>query len=529
MATEEILLNNYSDDSQIKKYIVEELMPRVFYDIPLNVLNTGEYSIINEYLSQTIEQQAFTATFYFNEAFITKSVLPDSVYAEAAIFNIGYSYATPSSCNFLLELKLEDIRKNAKQNPDNDLWEFILDRDTKFNLSNGNVYSLDYDILIQYKDESTSSLGEVSYPAWNVQYTNRDDMNSIATNKSIYIPYRVTDNWLCLFVKASEYEREKHVVVNNMTNGIPNQDTVITCQNHIAGFDIKYIDGDGNETYIQHDHILPIHGKVNDNNPYVNYIMDNPQTIRFMWQLQGVKYFVPKLNSSFEITIYTCHGEAANFTAFKNNWQPLVITSTSRYTNNANVTKAAFVISGSTSGTNIGTMETVRRETIEAYNTVNVISTDHDLEEYFKTFYFKNILYPFFFKRRDDPWGRIWSGYIALKDDDNYIFRTNTLHANIDYNTLYENNDNSFSNDEIIIPPGWVWVYGSENRFTVVPYTGGNGVTIETAKTLASIPDKFIFANPFGIRIQKDPFAIGYFNPWINEYCSSTMITRITG
>ena len=527
MATNEVLLNNYSDDSQIKKYIVNELMPRVFHDIPLNVLNTGEFSIINEYLSQTIEQQAFTSTFYFNESFITKATLPDSIYAEAAIFNIGYSFATPSTCQFLLELKIDDIRKNAVLNPDNDLWEFILDKDTKFNLSNGNVYSLDYDIMIRYKDEHTSSLGQVTYPAWDIQYYHREQQNSIHVNKNIYIPYRVTDTWLCLFVTASEFERQTHVVANNMTNGIPNQDTVITCQNHIAGFDIKYIDGDGNVQYIQKDHILPIHSSVEDSLPYVHYIMDNPQTIRLMWQLQGTKYFIPQLNSSFEITVYTCHGEAANFTAFKNNWQPLVITASSRYTNNANVVKAAFVISGSANGTNIGTVESVRRETIEAYNTANVISSDHDLEEYFKTFYFKNILYPFFFKRRDDPWGRIWSGYVALKDEDDYIFRTNTLHANISYSVLYNNNDNTFSNNEIIIPPGWIWIYGKENRFTVIPYTKGNDITIETAKTLASIPDQFIFSNPFGIRIQKDPFAIGYFNPWINEYCSTTMITKV--
>ena len=68
------ILNNYSDDSKIKRYIQQELMPKVFHDIPLNVLNTGEFSIINEYISQATEQMAFTSAFYFNEAFITKSV-----------------------------------------------------------------------------------------------------------------------------------------------------------------------------------------------------------------------------------------------------------------------------------------------------------------------------------------------------------------------------------------------------------------------------------------------------------------------
>lgn len=525
MATDNVILNNYSDDAQIKKYISEVLMPRVFHDIPLNILNTGQFSIINEYMSQAIEQLAFTSSFYFNESFITKAVLSDSIYSEAAIFNIGYSFATPSSCNFLLELKIEDIYKNATYNPDTELYEFILDKNTKFNLNNGNVYSLDYDILIQYKDIETSNL-QAAVQAWNIQYTNLDSANYVAKNKNVYIMYRVTDVWLCLFVQASEYVRQTHVVVNNMTNDIPNEDKVITCLDHIAGFDVKYIDGNGNEQYLSRDHILPIHSNVSDNEPYIHYIMDNPQTIRFIFQMDGNKYFVPSLNSSFEITIYTCHGEAANFTAFKNDEQPLVITSSNRYSNNANVMKAAFVISGSAGGTNIGTVETTRRETIEAYNTANVISSDHDIDEWFKTFFFKNILYPFFFKRRDDPWGRVWSGYLALKDDDDYVFRTNTLHCRIPYDVLYNNNDNTVSSNEIIIPPGWIWAYDNERNgaYTVVPYTGGDGVTVESAKTLSTVNRNFVFSNPFGIRIQKQPFAIGYFNPWINEYVTATKI-----
>lgn len=522
---DELVLNNYSDDSQIKSYINNRLMPRVFKGIPLNVLNMGEFSIINEYMSQALENQAFTSSFYFNESFITKAMLPDSIYAEAAIFNLGYSYATPSACNMLLELRIDDIYKNAKLNANTGLYEFILDKDTIINLTdNGNEYSLDYDILIQYRNVQTST-STADIPAWNCQYTNMDELNVVATNKDRYITYRVTSKWLCLFIQVNEYKRTKYVVMNNTSNGIATTDKVITCTGHICGFDIKYVDSEGNGQWIPHDHILPIHANVKDGDPYVHYVMDNPQTIRFMFQLDGSKYFTPKIGSSFEIYVYTCHGEAANF----NNWdneksQPRVIAKTNKYSNNANVLKACFVLAGgSQGGTNIGTVETTRRETIEAYNTVNVLSTDHDLDEWFKTFYFKNVLYPYFFKRRDDPWGRIWSGYLALKDDDDYIYRTNTLHAHIPYEILYKNNDNTVTDNEIIIPPGWTWSYKDINeRMTLVPITKVQSKKVETAKTLASFPDKFIFANPFGIRIQKDPFAIGYFNPWINQYLTTT-------
>lgn len=522
---DEIILNNYSDDSQIKSYINNRLMPRVFKNIPLNVLNMGEFSIINEYMSQAIENMAFTSSFYFNESFITKAVLPDSIYAEAAIFNLGYSFATPSACNFLLELRIDDIYKNAKFNAATGLYEFILDKDTIINLiDNGNQYSLDYDILIQYRNIQTSESTSI-IPAWNCQYINMDEPNVCATNKDRYIVYRVTSKWLCLFVQANEYIRTKYTVFNNTTNGIATTDKVITCTNNICGFDIKYVDSNGNEQWIPHDHILPIHANVRDNEPYVHYVMDNPQTIRFMFQLDGSKRFTPSINSSYEIFVYTCHGEAANFDNWDNEAsQPQVVAKTTKYSNNANVLKACFVLAGgSRGGTNIGTVETVRRETIEAYNTVNVLSTDHDLDEWFETFYFKNVLYPYFFKRRDDPWGRIWSGYLALKDDDDYIFRTNTLHAEIPYDVLYNNNDNTTTDNEIIIPPGWLWVYKDQSeRMTLVPVTKVQSKKVETARTVATINDKFVFANPFGIRIQKEPFAMGYFNPWINQYLTTT-------
>lgn len=530
----EILLPNYSDDSRSKEYIIDELMPRIFHDIPKNNLNVGMFSLISEYLSQGMEQMAFTSSFYFNESFITRAVLPDSIYAEAAIFNIGYSFATPSSAIFVLELRLVDLFANATLNADTKFYEFILDKDTKINLSNGSTYSLDYDIMIRYKNQETATVSTSTIPAWDVHYINTDEQNSIAVNKDIYINYRVTDTWLCLYINASEYQRQIHTVVNNLTSGLPNDDTVITCLDHICGFDIKYIDGDGNAQWIDKDHVLPINSTPPDKtNPYVHYIMDNQQTIRFEWQLYGSKYFVPPTNTSYEITIYTCHGEAANFTSFNNSEQPSVISSSNKYSNNGNVMKAAWLASGSMGGTNIGNVETVRRETIEAYNTVNVLSTDHDIDEWMKTFFFKRVLYPFFFKRRDDPWGRIWSGYLALKDEDDHVFRTNTLQANIPYELLYANNDNTVSANEIIIPPGWVWIYDETDSsnlgagmYTVIPYTKSGSNIIETADTSASIEEKYVFASPFGMRIQKQPFAMAYFNPWVNETTTCTRIPK---
>lgn len=539
----DVTLQNYSDDSSIKKYIQQQLMPRVFKDIPLSVLNTGSFNIISEYLSQTTEQLAFTSTFYFNESFITKAVLPDSIYAEAAIFDIGYAFATPSCTEVLLELRISDLLSNSTMNEETGHYEFILDKNTQFNLPNGNVYSLDYDIQIEYMsipkktlDDSYKEKGtsDDQFYNWSVTYLDMGN-NCVAVNKNKYIVYRVTDTWLCLFVKVSEYKRTKYLVTNSSTNGIPNEDYLIQISDHICGFDVTYIDTDGTRTPLRQDHILPIHGDVNDLQPYVHYIMDNPNTIRLMFQMAGTRFHIPKMNSQYEIIVYTCHGAAANFTSAPN-VQPNVINATTNYANNGNVMKAGFIISGSLGGADIGNANTVRRETIEAYNTANVISTDHDIDEWFKTFYFKNILYPYFYKRRDDPWGRMWSGFLALKDDNDDVYRTNTLNGVIPYSVL-EKNGNGFSNNELIIPPGWAWTYQSDSRHNIEPLTLNSNLVVETARTMQlsnslnqntfDISKNYVFANPFGIRIQKDPFAIAYFNPWVNLVVAPTRVEKM--
>ena len=55
MADQSIMLNNYSDDSQIKQFMTNVLAPKVFDQIPLNILNSGMFSLTSEYISQITE------------------------------------------------------------------------------------------------------------------------------------------------------------------------------------------------------------------------------------------------------------------------------------------------------------------------------------------------------------------------------------------------------------------------------------------------------------------------------------------
>ena len=77
-------------------------IPKAFPNIPMNKMNLGFTGLVSEYLSHVIEDSYGTASLMMNESFITRAVLPNSIYSEAALFDIGYTFATPSRCSFAL-------------------------------------------------------------------------------------------------------------------------------------------------------------------------------------------------------------------------------------------------------------------------------------------------------------------------------------------------------------------------------------------------------------------------------------------
>jgi hypothetical protein len=118
----------------------------------------------------------------------------------------------------------------------------------------------------------------------------------------------------------------------------------------------------------------------------------------------------------------------------------------------------ALCYGGSNSGTDRGDIELLRDDIIMAYNTVNVLTTDHDLDLWFNNFAKRYNTKAHFFKRRDDPSGRLFSQFIAITDNS-YVYPTNTL-------TILVNNDQfDFINEnkEFIIKPGHLWEYADDD------------------------------------------------------------------
>ena len=148
---QDIIVRNYVDNFSVKDYIVNGLIPKAFPNIPINKLNAGFVGVVSEYLSQAIEDSYYTSSLMLNENFITKAILPNSIYAEAALFNLGYAFATHSRCNFAIQLWADDVINNSSKVPGaNNIFQYKLDRDTKV-IVGKNVYRFDYDIIINHR------------------------------------------------------------------------------------------------------------------------------------------------------------------------------------------------------------------------------------------------------------------------------------------------------------------------------------------------------------------------------------------
>lgn len=518
IGNKDVIVQNYTSNFDIKEYIQEILIPKAFPGIPINKLNLGFTGIVSELLSTAVEDSFQTASLVMNESFITRSILPSSIYSEAALYNLGYRFATPSRANFAVQLWLDDVIKYSSDVRNTPTKRFILDKDTKLTLGDTN-YRFDYDIIIDHQVVDGKRIFNVYYDI--------DEDNSIAIIKNKHVNHQVTSiGWLVLLVELQEYDRkiEEHIISDNLTT--TNSDIYVKWTSQIAGLDLVYITPQGER--------LPMMKKLQytraEQIPFVWYNFHNDNTICLSFS-GNRGYFQPAFNSKIESTVYTCLGEDANFDSYDNKAAVPVIRSNKRFEYNSNTAIVAICYSGSRGGKNKGDIELLRDDVILAHNSVNVLSTDRDLELWFKNFAKRSNNKTEFFKRRDDPSGRLFSQFVTITQE-NYTFPTNTLSIEVqpnefDYVTMEENpvkvddTHYKFIPKEFVIRPGHLWEYVGDSRNTLrmINGIGTNNPAMVTDDAIPSITTDrpFMFVNPFYIKIHRDTGMSMNYNIMLNH------------
>lgn len=500
------LVRNYTSNLDIKNYIHNQIMPLAFPNIPLNKMNAGFTGLISEYISQAVEDSYGTASLMMNEAFISRAVLPNSIYSEAALFDIGYTFATPSKCSFALQLWTDDVLKYSSNVRNAPIMRYKLDKDTKIMIGD-NTYRLDYDIFIDHQYVDGRLVFDIYY--------DMDETNSISRLTSKYVSHQVTSvGWLLLFVDLMEYDRktDQESISDNLVT--VNSDIELRWTNQIAGLDLVYITPTGERMPMK---LKNIHTNP-EMEPFVWYRFCNDYTMSLSFS-NSKGYFVPEFNSTIEYTIYTCKGKSANFVTYDSKTGLPVQKSGKRYQYNATTKMVALCYGGSTGGMDKGDLELLRSDVIKAHNTSNALSTEEDLHMWFERYGQRYNNKSKFFKRRDDPSGNLFSQFISITNDS-YVFPTNTLNIKVRQSQFdFVTADISGNSKEFIIQPGHLWEYDSDSRDTVIMVSGPDGISMVTDDKIPTVDSNrpFMFVNPFMIKIYKDPMISSCYNCLINE------------
>ena len=508
VGNKDIIVRNYTDNVNVKEYIQEALIPKAFPDIPISKLNISFHGLISEYLGQVIEDSMAGASLELNEAFITIAELPSSIYAAAAAYDIGYVYATPSRCNFALQLNLQDVIDNAEYIDTEELYRYILDRDTTIVLGEYS-YKFDYDVWIDYFYIDGKRV-------FNVYY-NMEETNSISDITNKYLKHQVSSiGWLVLFVELKQFNRkvDEEIISDNLIT--TNSDIKLSWTGQIAGIDLIYISPQNQRMQMK---LKPKNTKA-DVEPFVWYRFDSDNSLSLSFN-SDTAYWSPDFNSRIEYTIYTCEGKSADFTSYNSKNGLPVRKTGDRYEYNADTKMVAICYTGSKGGADKGTIEDVRDQTILMMNSIKVLNTAYDFQLWFNTYGKRHGSEAEFFKRRDDPTGRLWAQFVAIKDGS-YIYPTNTLSIRVTQSDFDYVNSEDGMNKEFIIKPGHLWEYDDSdpdvrNRLKMI--TSAAGPAMVTDDILPELSDnrKYMFTNPFLIKIHKEPTIMANYNYLISH------------
>ena len=131
---------------------LKEIAPHFFEIDDLNLMRTGLFGYVNEVMANSVEQSFLTTTLLANEVFPNKAVLPDSIYAYAALAQYKDFNAQPAGINCILAIKIDDLIQMATYDNNTKMLHYDIDKYSKVIIEDKFSYVLDYDVKIRIKE-----------------------------------------------------------------------------------------------------------------------------------------------------------------------------------------------------------------------------------------------------------------------------------------------------------------------------------------------------------------------------------------
>lgn len=449
--TEEIS-RDYVDNFSFKQMVLDDLMPKYFEEETSN-LTVGLTGLLTEMGGQITEDGFNTSSTLLMETFPTRAKMKNSIYSNAAIFQLSNVFADSARCDFLIVLSEDDVIRNFKQEQGGRYNYFYLDKDTKIYVDKI-PFVLDYDIVIRAIYKETQ--GGYVYSA---KYDMSEYTNTISPIKDPYIKIRKTKNkLLVLQVNMGQYTR-KVLYESIIDNVIINFPTItVPYVNKICGLDVLY--KKPTESTFNTQLALQVRFSQPSKSPFCYYRKLDNETLELSFTTKDT-YFQPEFNSELMIVVYSTEGEDGNFDKYDGENVSL-IKSNEKYQYPYSWAVSTKPISSSEGGKEALTDEGLQALTVEGFSTANALTTEHDLQVYFNNYKHRYGAEVLFLKKRDDTAERLFSAFLYVKKQD-YFYPTNTLSLNTNI-LKFDEKDGGFYNME----PGFLFSYEKEDIYRVL-------------------------------------------------------------
>lgn len=485
---------NYSSIYTIKDFARNHVMPKYFDVNDINDLNVGLLGMTTELISSGLEDNFNTVSMYIKELFPNTATMSETIYTYASLFQISELFANPASMDIILMIKEADVL-NLGTN-DGNTHEFVVDCDTIIDVQ-GIQYMLDYDIKIRARrylnDYIFTSVYDFEY---------RNSLNPSTSSPYIKnIRYSgVEGKYIGLMVKVHQVSKfkQEEVIINNTRINYPK-------------FRIKYDDMIANfEVFYKAPHMTTetqltkrLKNSVPIEQPFCYYSFKDNNEIEISFPTRD-KSFKPEFNSDIRIEYYTTKGTKGNYPLYKGNIMDIVVSPQSdKYDYLSSVIMFAIPQTDSFGGTDTLEFEDLKKIVHEKFSTVNTITTENDLVQYFDNAKYRMGSHMLFVKKRDDVFERLFTAFTLLKDRNNELIHTNTLNLELNFEDV-----GAVTGDRnAIIKPG-----------TIMRYRQDSIDTVEIVKFMGRNEEDFRFMNPFLINIITEPTtSVGFYLNSVNK------------
>ena len=496
-------LKDYTSVHKIKQFMANEIAPKYFDIKEIDTTNVGLFGYVTESLATNVEDSFLATTMMFKEIFPVTAEDPESIYLQAALFQMDNHFATPALLGLNILISEEDVIKHATFS--NGFYTLNIDRNMIISVDDI-PFMLDYDIAL------TSHMDEQGY-VHSARYIMDDTFhNSISNLTSPYIPTRVhshTENskrYVLMTVNVHQVSKdttEDTVLTNDRINIVTKE---YDFAGKLANFEIYYRESDADAWRQMTKFIANSSNVSTDPCCYYKFVDDGKLSIGFN---TDDRYFIPAFNSQLMIEMYTTLGTEGNFVDYRG--EELSIAAVSdKYESNRGLIFIGNVRGGSIGGYDAKSIEELKIDVIKAFSTVASFTTASDLTLYFNSLRLNNNNELLFLKQRDDALKRLFSAFVLFKNTTGYVIPTNTvdiMYKSINYDASY------IQSGRYVLNAGKLYEFRGTSRNSVIPCKN---------LTLESDLDQYegvknIYVNPFLTVISINPAMVGYYINTIND------------